>query len=166
MSHQNRQNNIIFSEPQFNEVSARLAELAAKLQVSALLLVNSSGQIIARKVRDIERDSGTLATLAASTYSAGVEMARILGESANFKMVLHEGREKSIFISSVTPDFFLIVVFGRGVATGMVRLFTKKTIEALIPVVTGGPETDMRVETLIDREFQMLLNEKLDTLGD
>ena len=156
----------MLSKRQFNAVSEQLDELATKLQVSALYLVNSSGQIIARKVRDRRINSATLATLAASTYSAGTEMARILGERLNFKMVLHEGIDRNIFISSITDDYFLIVVFKKGVATGMVRIFTKKTTETLRPLILPSDDSDQRMDHIIDRQFQILLDSKLDTLGE
>jgi len=166
MKQAKRLNSIVLSKRQFNEVSAQLAKLAAKLHVSALFMVNSSGQIIARKVRDRRITSATLATLAASTYSAGTEMARILGERNNFKMVLHEGVDKNVFVSSITKDYFLIVVFKKGVATGMVRIFTRKTIEELKPLVSPTDESEVRMEKIIDRQFQILLNDKLDALGE
>ncbi len=150
-----------FSEQQYREVSLCLSELAGKLRVSAVILVDSAGHVLARKVSDAFAGSAGLSTLAASTYAAAAEMARILGEPGNFKMVLHEGSARNVFISSVTPSIFLIVVFETGVAAGMVRLFTRKAIEALLPVVSRT-DGSTRMDSFIDREFKSLLDQKLD----
>jgi hypothetical protein len=57
-------------------------------------------------------------------------------------------------------------VFKKGVATGMVRIFTKKTIEFLRPVILPSDDSDQRMENIIDRQFQILLDSKLETLGE
>ena len=152
----------VLSERQYQEVSVCLTELAAKLRISAVILVDSSGHVLARKVREAFAGSSTLSTLAASTYAASAEMARILGEPGNFKMVLHEGSTRNVFVSSVNSDTFLVIVFETGVAVGMVRLFTKKTLEALLPVISRS-EGSTRMDHLIDRDFKSLLDERLDS---
>lgn len=56
----------------------------------------------------------------------------------------------------------IIVVFETGVALGMVRLFTKKTIEQLLPILSGQGEGRIRMEKLFDGQFRNLLGEELD----
>ena len=152
----------MLSKPQFEQVSGTLSALAAKLRVAAVLLVNSSGRVIAQNARsDWKGDITLLSTLAASSYAAANEMARILGEDDNFKMVLHEGRDHNIYVSSVTDHFFLIVVFEKGVALGMVRLFTKKTIEILGPVLRRQDKRQ-NLSELLGGSFESLLSDELD----
>lgn len=152
----------MLSKPQFEQVSTTLSALAKKLRVSAVLMVNSSGRIIAQNVRkNWKGDITLLSTLAASSYAAANEMARILGENESFKMVLHEGRDQNIYVSSVTEHFFLIVVFEKGVALGMVRLFTRKTIEALMPVLKRQ-DTRQNLSELLGGSFESLLSDELD----
>ena len=82
--------NVILSTEQFKEISECLSNLAAKLRVKAVLLINNSGELVAQKVSEQwHGDSMLLSTLTASSFSASREMARLLGERANFKMVLH-----------------------------------------------------------------------------
>jgi predicted regulator of Ras-like GTPase activity (Roadblock/LC7/MglB family) len=155
--------NTILSKQQFEEISDCLSKLAEKLQVTAVFLVDSAGRGIAQKVlKSWEGDSTLLSTLTASSYSATKEMARILGEQSNFKMVLHEGKHHNVYVSAVDGDHFLIVVFESRVALGMVRLFTKRTIAQLLPVLSEKGEGDFKMDQVFNQRFQSLLDEELD----
>ena len=154
---------MILSKEQFEEVSDCLSNLAKKLRVTATLLVNSGGRVIAQKVLNPSKiDPTLLSTLAASSYAAAREMARILGEDSNFKMVLHEGENHNVFVASVNKDFFLVVIFESGVALGMVRLFTKKTIMQLLPILSKKNQKSVEMNQIFNRRFQSLLGEELE----
>jgi predicted regulator of Ras-like GTPase activity (Roadblock/LC7/MglB family) len=151
------------SKSQFESISESLSYLAEKLQVRALILTNSSGQVCAKKVSDNWNvDTMMLTTLTASSFSATVEIARLIGEKAQFKMVLHEGENLNVYVSSVTPHYFLIVIFEKGVAIGMVRLFTKRTIEQLLPTLKKSEQSNMQMDHIFNKNFQSLLNDELD----
>ena len=152
----------ILSREQFVKIADTMSALASKLRVEAMLLVNTSGRIIASNIRTGWRgDTTLLSTLAASSFSAANEMGRILGEREQFKMVLHEGEKRNIFVSTVTSNYFLIVVFEKGVALGMVRLFTKKTIMDLVPILKLKNQ-DQPTENIFDGHFAALLDDELD----
>ena len=152
----------ILSREQFVKISDSLSALAVKLRVEAMLLVNTSGRIIASNIRTgWQGDTTLLSTLAASSFSAANEMGRILGEREQFKMVLHEGEKRNIFVSTVTSNYFLIVVFEKGVALGMVRLFTKKTIIDLVPILEDETR-NLAAENIFDGHFSSLLDDELD----
>jgi len=154
------QSNEGMSEAQYNQVLSCLAELVKKLRLSAVFLVDSSGRILAEKMSKSGRiDTTVLATLAAGSYSAANEMTRQLGEKSNIKMMLYEGENQNVFISSVTNDIFLAIVFETGVALGMVRLFAKRTLLQLQPILREKSQN--RYEALFDQHFQGLLDEKL-----
>lgn len=151
-----------FSKDQFDSVLSCLKELSEKLQVSSVLLINSAGRILARKTNGSgQGDPAILSTLAASTFLASGEMASLLGEGSNFKMVLHEGDKYNIFICSVGSDHYLVIVFETHVALGMVRLYAKRTIKQLIPVLYEE-KPEEQFETLFDQHFQNLLGDELD----
>ena len=154
----------VLSKEQFDRLLSCLADLAAKLRLMAVLLVDGSGRILAQKMGEGWKETRLegLAALTAGSYSASNEMARLLGEGGRFKMVLHEGQKRNLFVCSVSPDFFLAVVFESGTALGMIRLFTKRTVEQLIPVLseTGQPAQDLG--RVFDRSFETLLGEELD----
>jgi predicted regulator of Ras-like GTPase activity (Roadblock/LC7/MglB family) len=151
-----------FSKEQFEGVLECLSELVDKLRVSAVLLINSSGRILARKTGTSDNgDPAVMGTLAASSYLAAGEMASMLGEKSNFKMVLHEGEKQNIFISSAGEEYYLVIIFETHVALGMVRLFAKRAIQKLFPILKQEQHA-ARFDALFDRHFQTLLGEELD----
>lgn len=152
----------ILSREQFVKIADTLAALAGKLRIEAMLLVNSSGRIIASNIKTGWRgDMTLLSTLAASSFSAANEMGRVLGEREHFKMILHEGAQRNIFVSTVNSHYFLIVVFEKGVALGMVRLLTKKTIQELVPILKTK-SADKSAENIFDGKFTSQLDDELD----
>ncbi len=151
------------TQDQFEELSECLAQFAVKLGVSAVFLVTGSGEILAKKVRPgWTADDTVLSTLAAGSFAAANEMASVLNEPANFEMVLHEGRTRNVFVCNVNGSFFLIVIFEKGVALGLVRLFTRKTVEKLIPVLSRKQMAPLRTDNLFDDRFGSLLDDALD----
>ena len=82
-------------------------------------------------------------------------------------MVLHEGESQNVYVSSVTSEYFLIVIFEKDVALGMVRLFTKRTIDQLMPVLEQSDKSNVRMDQIFSKQFQSLLDDELDqTLRD
>jgi predicted regulator of Ras-like GTPase activity (Roadblock/LC7/MglB family) len=155
---------MVLTKQQFDRIFSCLADLAAKLRLMAVLLVDGSGRILAQKMGEGWKDNRLegLAALAAGSYSASNEMARLLGEGARFRMVLHEGERRNLFVCSVTPDFHLAVVFESGTAIGMIRLFTKRTVEQLVPVLSERTAPAQDIGKIFDRNFETLLGEELD----
>lgn len=149
------------SKKQYDQILTCLTRLSTKLRPDAVFLVDDSGRILAEKIsRTGKFDTTVLATLASGSYSAANEMSRQLGEKANVQMMLHEGKTQNVFMSSVTDNIFLVIIFETGVALGMVRLFAKRTLLQLQPILIQQPENQF--ETLFDKHFEGLLNKKLD----
>lgn len=150
-----------WSKAKFESAAVCLTQLFEKLRLNAVLLVDHSGRIMAQKTAESRTDPNALATLAAGSYAAMRELAGRIGEKTNFKMVLHEGEVHNIFISAVGREHFLMVISGKNIALGMVRLFTKRTIEELEPLLKErSPENSM--DALFDDNFQSLLSDELD----
>ncbi len=153
----------MLSQKQFDEISDCLSELARKLRVTALLLIDSGGRIIAQHMLEEWKVNATiLAVLTASTHAASREMARLLRESSNFKMVLYEGEEHNAYVSAAGENTFLVVVFESSVALGMVRLFTKRTIARLMPVLNRQDAPSVGMDQIFDNRFQTILDDELD----
>jgi len=164
MTGQNRQSErTMLSQKQFDEISDCLSELARKLRVTALLLIDNSGRIVAKHLLgQWNVDATLMAVLTASTHAASREMARLLHERANFKMVLYEGEDHNTYISAAGENTFLVVVFESSVALGMVRLFTKRTIAQLMPVLNRHDAPSVEMDQIFDHRFQTLLDDELD----
>jgi hypothetical protein len=77
-------------------------------------------------------------------------------------MVLHEGQQRNIFMCSVGGNFFLAVVFESGTALGMIRLFTRKTVEELIPILADDSYSVRDLGRIFDKRFETLLDDEMD----
>lgn len=153
----------VLSEKQYAEITECLSSLAQKLRITSVILVDSTGRVVSEKASQTGKiDTTLLSTLAANAYAAAREMARILGEKDNFKMVLHEGEKYNTFIAHAGGDFFLVIIFEPGVAMGMVRLFTKKTIARLAPIFAVQSDDSAEMNRVFDDRFESLLDEELD----
>jgi len=151
------------SEKSFLKISEHLSRFAEKLNISAVILVNSAGQIIAHHTTPIwKADTLSISVLSASTYSAANEMAKLISEESNFLMVLHEGSKQSILTSAVSRDYFLVVVFPKGTALGLVRLFAKKTAGNLKDIVIKSEQPARKEQADLGEHFQALLSKELD----
>lgn len=163
MNHSQNSKNQILTHEQYEKITVCLSSLAKKLGVNAILLVNSAGQIVTQRISKAwQGDSSLLSTLTANSYAASKEMARLLGEVSNFQTVLHEGHHQNVMVSKVNADFFLVIIFHTGAAIGMVRLFTKKTIEQLLPILPQQKEGSIQIRQIFDDKFQSLLGDELD----
>ena len=164
MSDQHHNLDSEMSYDQFQLVSNELMLLAKKLRVTGLLLVNSSGRILAHRIDDQIKhvDVSVLSTLIAGEYSASKEIADVLGEKNHYKMVLHEGDGYNVFVSTVVGDLFLIVIFKSGVALGMVRLLTRRTIDQLKPILIKKESQQKQSRSIISSDFQSMLDEELE----
>jgi predicted regulator of Ras-like GTPase activity (Roadblock/LC7/MglB family) len=154
------QHNESMTEEQYDQIIEYLNDLTDRCALLTVLLVNSAGRVLAEQNRKPGKFETTiLSTLASGGYSAAAEMAHQLGEKTNFKMVLYEGERINTFISTVTEDYFLVVIFETKVALGMVRLLVKRTLQHLNEILTD--EADRDFTQLFDEHFQNILHDRL-----
>ncbi len=150
------------TQAQFDQIMTNLTDLAQKLQVVAILLVDGTGRILAEQMGKGWKGSRLeiLSNLTAGQFSASNALAQILGEKAGFKMVLHEGEKWNVFVCAVDSDHFLIVIFETGTALGMIRLFTKRTVEQLVPILSQPVQHPEK--GIFNSTFESLLDNALD----
>lgn len=152
----------VLTKEQYDQVVMLLSNLSDKLQVISMILLDSTGRIIAQKQSEsYNQDSEVLATLAAGSAAAAKEMLRLLGENNHNKMILYEGNQINVYISVINDNYALIIAFDTGVALGMVRLITKKTIIDLQKILSLDNQ-QIHMNKVFDRHFQSLLGDELD----
>ena len=155
----------VLSSVQYERVSECLSGLAEKLSIVSVLLVDSGGRIISHRTQSAKSfDQTILGTLCASSFAAAKEMASRVEDRSNFKMILFEGDQLNLFISSVNLNTLLVIVFETGVAVGMVRLFVRKTIEALKPILGSEGEDTEHLRKIFNGQFNKQLDAELDRL--
>jgi predicted regulator of Ras-like GTPase activity (Roadblock/LC7/MglB family) len=120
-------------------VSELLADLLVRAEAEAVFLCNKGGYILAESmVRDYEHNDN-IAALAAGSFFATREIARLVGEP-EFRCVFHHGERKGIFIHNTKSDLLLVLVFGRQSSPGLVKLCTEETCVAIDKLLKDHPE--------------------------
>ena len=71
-----------------------------------------------------------IAALAAGSFYATLEMARLIGES-EFRYLIHQGEKTSIYMESATQDLLLVVVFSKDSNPGLVKLYARHACDQL-----------------------------------
>jgi len=157
---------ILLSEDQYRQISKELELLRAKLKSQLVLFGDLNGQLISQKGNLPGVDMPILAALISSDFSATSEIARLLGRENRFRLHFHEGTRRHLYISSVSDQFFLAVIFDASVTLGMVRIFTQKSIERMNAIIQTSFDEMVKISNIIDAEFKSYINEGLDRILD
>lgn len=133
-----------------------------ELRAQLVLLISRSGQpiVIAGPADDI--DITALASLAAANLAATDGLANIVGEQ-EFSVLVHQGRQRSIFISDLLKRFSLVLIFDASASSGLVRYKCKRTTLLLEEVIRDfqrsmeKSESVSEVPQFSDEELEELL---------
>jgi predicted regulator of Ras-like GTPase activity (Roadblock/LC7/MglB family) len=98
------------------------------------LLIDRSGQLLARGGSSRSLDTVSLSALAAGAFSSTAAMARLLGET-EFTMLFHQGIRESIHVAAVDEQAILLAIFDSRTTVGMVRLFAKEASTAISAIL-------------------------------
>ena len=160
----NEMDQILLSEEQYHQISQELDTLQSKINSQLVLLGDMTGQLISKKGNIAGVDMSILTALISSDFSATTEIARILGKNNQFRLHFHEGNNRNLYISSVKDQLFLAVVFHSSVTLGMVRIFSKKTIDKIERIIESGYQESLKYSDIIDSEFKSFVTEGLDKI--
>ncbi len=141
-----------------------LERIAYESEASCIILADVSGQLISERGRMDGMNTQVLSALAAGELSATKEMARLVGERARFSLLLHEGHERSVYLSHVGEHLLLIIVFDSETPIGLVRIILKKAVRELAPIMERRG-TGSAGESL-DGDFARLVGDELDSTLD
>jgi predicted regulator of Ras-like GTPase activity (Roadblock/LC7/MglB family) len=156
------QNNFNLHEPEFHRIKAILAKMQKDLRADLVLLITRSGQpvVISGEAKSV--DCTALAALAAANLAATDGLANIVGEK-EFSVLVHQGRQRSLYISDLVKQFSLVVVFDATSSMGLVRYRSKRATALLEEVIRDfqrGMEKSESVSTnpqFSDEELEELL---------
>jgi predicted regulator of Ras-like GTPase activity (Roadblock/LC7/MglB family) len=147
---------------QLIEVEQHLRRLYDKTGASCALLIDISGQLISYRGTTEGLDLASLAALAASDMAAVTEMAKLVSEGDQFKLLFHEGENHNVLISSVGERFLLVVIFKASVRIGLVRLLTRETATELLEVAEKFEAESGRIAQIVDADFTTSLASELE----
>jgi len=103
-----------------------LTDLLVRAEASAVYLCDRGGNILAQSTSAPCDGEENIAALAAGSFYATREVARLLGE-AEFRCVFHQGERMSVYMQSTAGDMLVLVVFGRESNPGLVRLYANES---------------------------------------
>ncbi|MDY7030755.1 MAG: roadblock/LC7 domain-containing protein [Thermodesulfobacteriota bacterium] len=111
-----------FTPEQLDRIETILAEDLIEVGANSVIFIDMAGNIIARCDNgESDHDVYSLAALGAGNFGAVNAMANIIGED-EFSLLFHKGQEKSMHFSKVNGDFLLIILFGKDISLGFLRL--------------------------------------------
>ena len=127
-------NTLNLHETDFLRIQAILGKMQRELRAELVLLISRSGQPIVISGPADSIDCTALASLAAANLAATDGLANIVGER-EFSVLVHQGRQRSLFISDLLKKFSLVLVFDASASSGLVRYKCKRTTLLLEDVI-------------------------------
>ncbi|HPG40472.1 MAG TPA: roadblock/LC7 domain-containing protein [bacterium] len=153
---------MVFSETMYHNIIKILADLRSRLQAQLTIFADMNGYPIAydQDVEDV--DIIAMTALAAGTFAATAEMAKLVKEKERFRFIYHEGVNRNIYMCNVSKEYIMIILFDKSVAMGMVRILTHNTVEKLEKILEELAREHAKASQFLDVEFKSLLGKELD----
>ena len=126
--------NFNLHELEFQRIQTILTKMQRELRAELVLLINRSGQPIVTSGSAENFDCTALSSLAAANLAATDGLANIVGEH-EFSVLVHQGRNRSLFISDLLKRFSLVLVFDATTSSGLIRYKCKHTALLLEDVI-------------------------------
>jgi predicted regulator of Ras-like GTPase activity (Roadblock/LC7/MglB family) len=127
-------NNFNLYESEFERIKAILAKMQKELRADLVLLISRSGQPIVISGPANNIDCTALASLAAANLAATDGLANIIGER-EFSVLVHQGRQRSVYISDLLKRFSLVLIFDASASSGLVRYKSRRATALLEDVI-------------------------------
>lgn len=108
-------------------IEDQLNHLLDAIPAKMILLVDTSGQMVASVGDNHALDTTALGSLIAGDLAASQEIARMTGEFQAFQMILREGDKSHIIISDAGHHLTFMVQFSKDVPLGWARKLIQKT---------------------------------------
>jgi len=157
---------VLLSGEMYKAISEVLSDLASKTKAKTIIFADINGHPITQRGQTSEINISNMSALAAGDFAATSEMSKMIGEEHRFKYIFQEGEKTNIYLSSVGDSFILVIIFDANVALGMIRIFTKRTIDKLEALLSKLKNESKGDKKYIDVEFSNYLNKELDKAFD
>lgn len=118
------------TEEQTKRLDTVLTTLRSRSEAEAVFLTDRGGNIIAENKAQTYSKEDNIIALAAGSFFATRELARLLGEP-EFKCVFHQGTQTSVYMQSTTTDLLILIVYGKESNPGLVRLYANESCGAI-----------------------------------
>ena len=162
LGHGDNGQSIVLSGEMYKAISEILSELASKTRARTIIFSDMNGHPITQRGTSADINISNMSALAAGGFSATAEIAKLIGEKKQFKFIFHEGENHNVYFSNVGDNFLLILIFDSQTALGMIRIYTKRAIDALNELIYQVKEDEQKATQFVDVDFNKYLNEELD----
>ena len=155
---------LVLSVEQAGAIDSCLDKMADKAKARCIILADVTGQLIAERGQTSTINTQVLSALAAGELVATHELARLVGESARFKLLLNEGETRNVYLSDVGERLIVIIVSDNATPIGLVRLVLKQAVEELMPILMQQTLTaaETPMNEALGGDFAQLLENELD----
>jgi predicted regulator of Ras-like GTPase activity (Roadblock/LC7/MglB family) len=153
---------MVFSETAFSKIALILTELLKRSQARLAVFADMNGYPIVHRGDIKLQGLSTLTALAAGSFAASGEIARMINNESRFRFIYQEGGRFNAYTCSVGEDYFLIVLFEKHVALGLVRLLTHHALTRISRYLEELHQSTDQARNFIDLEFREALSNQLD----
>lgn len=137
------------------QIEAILTNLLEQVEAEAVFFCDRGGNIVARQSNSTYDNEQNITALAAGSFFATLEMARLLGES-KFRRLIHQGERTSMYMEGMRGDMILLVVFGKDSNPGLVKLYTRDARQKLEKFnIAETMHRDARSAAVASIDFEM-----------
>lgn len=127
------------------------------------MLVDRSGHMVTRRGGAMNGSLESVAALAAGSFAATREMARLVGEG-EFSTLFHQGSRESLQISAIGDRSLLVVVFDESSNLGLVRFYAEETTGRLTGLFVSMAAKAVREGAGLAEDFSSSASAALDEL--
>jgi predicted regulator of Ras-like GTPase activity (Roadblock/LC7/MglB family) len=111
-------------------LQSALNEFLVRSDAQAALVTDKAGFLIAHQGRSDRLDLTSLAALAAGSFTANEQIARLIGED-EFDSVYQQGGRTSLVVYNVNDQSLLVVIFKASIGVGVVKYYAAPAIQRI-----------------------------------
>ncbi len=127
------QNRLVFYENDIEKINKVLQAFITLSEAKCAMLIDKEGHMVTNAGQEAQFDTDTISALAAGSFAATKEMAKVLGED-EFSVLFHQGKVDNIQLTLIGDRCLLAVVFDERTTIGMVRLYAKEAATRLMEI--------------------------------
>jgi len=116
---------ISISKEKIERLEELLADFCDQAQTVWSLLVSSSGHLLVQRGFVYTFDVLGISALACGVFNSTMELARIIGEK-KFQEFLQEGKNVSIYYTSIGDDYMLVSMYDDRTIPGVVKVASEE----------------------------------------
>ncbi|MBN2355446.1 roadblock/LC7 domain-containing protein [candidate division KSB1 bacterium] len=164
MDLENRKNGkrLVFSEDSFQRIIQILDEFLNRSQARLAIFADLNGYPVVYRGEADTMDISSLTALAAGDFAATAEMANLISEESHFRFLYHEGVSRCSYLCSVGNEYFILIVFEKKVALGVIRVLAHYAVEKILQLIQTLKKQSEETKKFLDFEFRDILTQRLD----